>query len=109
MVFAHPDAWFWALLAVPLVLLHLRRRRPRRVVVATGFLWRQVLAPGVPRTRWLGWRPVASAAADLAVLMLIVAAMAEPVGERSWPAALTVAALAALTVEAWLFQQRWLN
>jgi hypothetical protein len=91
MTFVHPEAWFWALLAVPLALLHLRRRRPRRVCVAAGFLWQQILEAGTPRARWLRWRPAASLAADLAVLLLIVAAMA------------------VLTAQWYLFQRRWIG
>ncbi len=109
MRFAHPEAWFWVLLAVPLVLLHARRRRPRRVRVATGFLWRQVLGNDAPRTRWLRWRSVASALADLAVLLAIVAAMAEPAGGRSWGITMTVVALTILIIEAYLVHQRWLD
>ena len=109
MTFLHPEAWFWAMLAVPLVLVRLRRRPPRSVAVATGFLWQQVLAPGSLRSRWMRWRPVASVVTDLAVLLSIVAAMAEPAGGRAWSIALIVAALAMLTLQAYLYQQRWMS
>jgi hypothetical protein len=108
MTFLHPEAWFWVLLAIPLALLHLRRRRPRRVTVAAEFLWRQLLEGRGSRARWLRWRPVASLAADLAVLLLIVAAMAEPAGGASWWIGLATATLAVLTGQWYLFQRRWM-
>jgi hypothetical protein len=106
MTFLHPEAWFWALLALPLVLLHMRRRQPRRVTVATGSIWRQLLEAETSRARWLRWRPAASLAADLAVLLLIVAAMAEPAGGTIGWIALAGAALVVLTVQWHLFQRR---
>jgi hypothetical protein len=105
MSFLHPEAWFWALLAVPLVLVHLRRQRPCRVTVAAGFLWQQVLEGGTRPARWIPWRRVAALAADLAFLLLIVAAMAEPAGGATAWIALTAAALALLTARGCLFHR----
>jgi len=107
MTFVHPDAWIWALLAVPLVLLYLRRRRPRRVVVAAGLLWEQVLASHAARSRWLRWRKPMSLAVEVVVLMLLVAAMAEPAGGASWWRYLAASAVAALMLQWCLFQRRW--
>jgi hypothetical protein len=108
MTFLRPAAWFLALLAVPLVLLYLRRRRPRCVSVAAGFLWQQVLAEGASDGRWLRWRTAASFAVELAVLLLIVAAMAEPAGGATWWRYLAAAALTVLTAQWYLFQRRWI-
>jgi len=108
MTFHHPEAWIWALLAVPLVLLHLRRGRSRSVAVAAGFLWEQVLAARPLRSRWLRWRRAVSLVVDLVVLALIVGAMAEPAGGGPGWRYLGGAAVAALTLQWYLFQRRWL-
>ena len=107
MTFVHPDAWIWALLAVPLVLLCLRQRRPRRVTVAAGFLWERVFAANPSRSRWLRWRKPMSLVVELMVLMLLVAAMAEPAGAAWWWQCLVASAVAALTLQWCLFQRRW--
>ncbi len=107
MTFVHPDAWIWAWLALPLVLLYLRQRRPRRVTVAAGFLWERLLAANPSRSRWLRWRKAMSLVAELVVLMLLVAAMAEPAGGARWWQCLAASAAAALTLQWYLFQRRW--
>lgn len=107
MTFVHPTAWLWALLALPLVLVHLRRRQPRRVSLATGFLWEQVLAAGPSWSRWLRWREAVSLATELLVLALLVAAMAEPADGEAWWRCLAASAAALLTFQWYLFQRRW--
>jgi len=94
-------------LTVPLVLLHLRRPRPRRVIVPTGFLWERVLAAGPSRSRWLRGREALSLATELVVLVLLVAAMAEPAGADGWWRCLAASAVAGLTFQWYLFQRRW--
>jgi hypothetical protein len=107
MTFVHPDAWIWTLLAVPLVLLYLRQRRPHRVTVAAGFLWERILAANPSRSRWLRWRKATSLVVELVVLILLVAAMAEPAG-GAWPwQYLAATAVTALTLQWFLFQRRW--
>lgn len=109
MTFHHPEAWLWALLALPLAMVHLWRPRPRRVPVATGFLWRQALGRDTAAARWLRWRGLASASVDLTALLAIVAAMAEPAGGPAWSIGLVIVALVVLTAQAYLFHRRWLN
>ncbi len=114
-----PVALFWAVLAVPLVVLYLRGDRMRRQVVSAGSLWQEVLADRPSRARWLRWRRPVSLALQLAVLFTIVLAMAEPAGEgenvrlesltygTSWWPYLAVAAMVILVAEWRLFQRRW--
>jgi len=108
MTFVHPAAWFWVLLAVPLAVLCLRRQQSRCVTVAAGFLWEQVLAAHPSRGRWLRWRKATSLAVELGLLVLLVAAMAEPANGASWWRYLAASAVAALTLQWCLFQRRWL-
>jgi len=105
MAFVHPEAFWWALLAVPLVLVYLRGERRRPCPVAAGFLWRQAIPAGSARQRW---RRVASLAVQAGILLAVGEAMAEPVagGTARWRWAI-VAAIAALAVEWRLFQRRW--
>ncbi len=107
MTFVHPDAWIWALLALPLVLVYLRRRGPRRVTVPAGFLWERVFAANASRSRWLRWRKAMSLVVELGVLMLLVAVAAEPAGGARWWQYLAATAVAALTLQWFLFQRRW--
>ena len=76
LTFHHPSAFFWALLAVPLVVFYLRRVEPAARPIGTGFLWQQVL--GRPATaRWLLWRGPVSLGLLLLVLLLLVLALAD--------------------------------
>jgi hypothetical protein len=107
MTFVRSDAWIWALLAVPLVLLYLRQRGPCCVTVAAGFLWERVFTATPSRSRWLRWRKAISLVVELAVLMLLVAAMAEPAGDAWRWQYLAATAVAALVFQWYLFQRRW--
>jgi hypothetical protein len=78
MTMLHPNALILASLAVPVVLLYLRRDRPRRRSVATGFLWEQVLGPSQGRSAWWRCRRWVSLGVQLAVLAMLVLAVAEP-------------------------------
>jgi len=75
---SNPAALWWALLAVPIVLLYLTRTRPRRHPVATGFLWTQAIQTQDGRSRWRPWRGPVSLALQLTVLAILVLAMAGP-------------------------------
>ena len=78
MIFTNPKALFLAALAVPVVLLYLRRARPVRRLVATGFLWAQVFGAPERRSAWWVYRHPVSLCVQLAVLGLLVVALAEP-------------------------------
>jgi len=78
MTFINQNAFLWALLAAPIVLLYLWRPPLRRHLVGTGFLWEQVFSSaGGKSASWGGRRPV-SLGVQLAVLALLVVALAEP-------------------------------
>jgi len=78
MTFTNPLALLWGLLAVPVVLLYWRRIRLRRETVATGMFWERVFAEDRARQSWQRWRHGVSLAVQLAVLLLLVLALAEP-------------------------------
>ncbi|MHC4180853.1 MAG: VWA domain-containing protein, partial [Planctomycetota bacterium] len=78
MTFENPLALLGLLLAVPVVILYLRRIRLRRQPVATNVLWERVFAEQPIRSAWQRWRYPASLAVQLTLLALIVAALADP-------------------------------
>ena len=78
MTITNPKALFLAALAVPVVLLYLWRVRPRRRLVATGFLWQQVFAAPERRSAWWPYRQPVSLCVQLTVLGLLILALAEP-------------------------------
>ena len=101
---SNPAALWWALLAVPIVLLYLRTTRTPRHTVATGFLWAKALEEHKVRSRWRPWRQPVSLALQLAILALIVLATAGPAGRATW---LLVSAAAILVLESYFFHRRW--
>ena len=78
MTFANPLALLWGLLAVPVVVLYLRRIRLRREPVAAGMFWERVFAEQRVRSAWQRWRHPASLAVQLIVLTLMITALADP-------------------------------
>jgi hypothetical protein len=78
MYLTYPAALGWALLAIPLVLLYVRREPVRREVTSTGAIWQQVFAAHRFRARWQRWRHPASLVLHLLILGLIVLALAQP-------------------------------
>jgi hypothetical protein len=78
MSFAHPFAFCWGLLAIPIAILYLRRLRLPQEQIATGMIWQQVLAEQRGRSAWRRWRRPVSLAVQLAMLALLVLALAEP-------------------------------
>jgi len=78
MKFTNPEALILAALALPVVLLYLRRVRPVRRSVAAGFLWEQVFGAPERRSAWWMYRHPVSLCVQLAVLGLLVVALAEP-------------------------------
>jgi hypothetical protein len=78
MNFANPHGFWFALLAIPIAALYLRRLAADRVTVPTGFLWEEVLAAHPRQAAWRRWRTRASAAVQIAILLLLVLALALP-------------------------------
>ena len=101
---SNPTALWWAVLAVPIVLLYLIRTRPRRQLVATGFLWARAVQVQRVRSWWRPWRQPVSLVVQLAVLALVVVAAAGPAWDTAW---LLAPALALLAIEWCLVQRRW--
>lgn len=96
--FIHPTAFFWLLLAVPLVLFYLWRNRPRKVVVTTGAIWQKALPLIHPRRLWQPHRWWVSLVVQLAVLVLMVTALAEPCWRRPQRVAVVLDATASMSV-----------
>ena len=87
MRFADPAGLWWALLAVPVVLLHvLRPARPRRVVSST-LLWRAVERPVTSARPFRMLRPSWLLALQLLAVGLLTAAVADPVRVEATPLA----------------------
>ncbi|HPM79477.1 MAG TPA: VWA domain-containing protein [Candidatus Anammoximicrobium sp.] len=75
MGFFHPEQWRWAGLAVLIALLYLWNFARGRHEVATFWLWQRALAR---RPAWLRLQFWLSLAAQIVILLLLVAALAEP-------------------------------
>ena len=75
MGFFHPGAWCWAGLAAVIALLYLWHFTRGRHEVATYWLWERALAR---RPAWFRLRFWLSLAAQIAILLLLVGALAEP-------------------------------
>lgn len=75
MSFFHPEAWCWAGLAVLIALLYLWNFAASRHEVATFWLWQRALAR---RPAWFRLRFWLSLSAQIVILLLLVAALAEP-------------------------------
>lgn len=83
MDFFHSGAWCWAGLAVLIALLYLWNFASRRHEVATSWLWQRALAR---RPTWFRLRFWLSLAAQLVILLLLVAALAEPYWKAAFAA-----------------------
>ncbi|MCG8586701.1 MAG: BatA and WFA domain-containing protein [Pirellulales bacterium] len=70
MTFENPSAAWWALVAVPVLILYLIRLNVHREAVGTGMFWRQVL----PKTNPI-LRRIASLLSQLVLITLLVAAL----------------------------------
>ena len=79
MNFVHPIALLWAGLAIPVVVFYILKIRMRRVPVSTILFWRQIFEEKQPRSIWQRLRHLLSLLVQLAFLMLVVAAVAEPI------------------------------
>src|SRR3954451_22680130 len=74
----HPLALAWLGLAVPIVILYILKIRLRRVPVSTTLFWRQIFEEKQPRSIWQHLRHLISLLLQLAFLILLVLALAEP-------------------------------
>lgn len=81
MLFLNPSAWYWAILAIPIVALFLLKMRTRRVSVGSVMFWQQVAEEKPPRALWLRIRHLASLLVQLALLLLLVTGLSQPVWE----------------------------
>ncbi|MBC8870073.1 MAG: VWA domain-containing protein [Planctomycetes bacterium] len=75
MSFHNPGAWLWICLAAPIAIFYLWHFTSRRHEVATYSLWQRAIAR---RPAWFVLRFWLSLAAQVFILLLIVAALAEP-------------------------------
>ncbi len=78
MSFATPLAFAWLALAIPIVVFYILKIRLRRVSVSTNIFWRQIFDEKQPRSIWQHLRHLISLLVQLALLLLLVGALAEP-------------------------------
>src|SRR5437870_13910275 len=78
MSLANPLALAWAALLIPVVVFYILKIRLRRVPVSTVIFWRQIFDEKKPRSIWQRLRHLLSLLVQLAMLLLLVAALAEP-------------------------------
>src|SRR3954449_9930115 len=78
MSLANPTALLWALLAVPIVIFYILKIRLRRVPVSTVIFWRQIFEEKKPRSLWQRLRHLLSLLVQLALLLLLIFALAQP-------------------------------
>src|SRR5438128_4418593 len=75
---ANPLALVWTMLLVPVVVFYILKIRLRRVPVSTVIFWRQIFEEKKPRSLWQRLRHLVSLLLQLAFLLLLVGALAEP-------------------------------
>ena len=73
-----PRAWWFALLALPVIALYILRVRLRRAPVATTLFWEQVFEERRPRAFWRRLRHPLSLLAQLLFLALLLSAILDP-------------------------------
>ncbi len=76
--FANPIGWWWAALALPIVAFYMLRVRLRRQPVSTMRFWDQVFEEKKPRAWWQRLRHWLSLLLQLALLLLLVGALVDP-------------------------------
>lgn len=76
--FANLSGWWWAALAIPIVLLYILKIRLRRQPVSTLLFWDRLFDEKKPRAWWQRIRHLLSLLLQLAFLLLVVAALADP-------------------------------
>jgi hypothetical protein len=78
MSFANPIAWFLALAAGPIIVFYILKLRLRRMPVSTNLFWKQIYDEKPPRSIWQHLRHLLSLLAQLVLVALLVAAVADP-------------------------------
>src|SRR5436189_6160252 len=78
MNFAHPSAFALAALAIPIVIFYILKIRLRRVPVSTVIFWRQIFEEKKPRSLWQRLRHLLALLVQLALLLLLIFALAQP-------------------------------
>lgn len=76
--FANPIGFWWALIAIPIIGLYILKVRLRRVPVTTLLFWNQLYDEKKPRSWWQQLRHWLSLLLQLAFLLLLVAALVDP-------------------------------
>ena len=84
---ANPAGLWWALLTVPILLLHVLRPRRVQARVAATYLWREVARPVTAARPWQRLIPSWLLAAQLLVALFLAVLMAEPVRVTDAPLA----------------------
>ena len=79
MNFAVPTAFAWALLAAPIIVFYILKVRLRRAPTSTSLFWNQVYDEKPPRSIWETLKHLLSLLAQLALLMLLVVALTDPI------------------------------
>lgn len=81
MNFAVPTAFAWALLAAPIIVFYILKVRLRRAPTSTSLFWNQIYDEKPPRSIWETFKHLLSLLAQLALLMLLVLALTDPIFE----------------------------
>jgi hypothetical protein len=76
--FANPSGWWWLALAIPILLLYILKIRLRRQQVPTLLFWDQLFDEKKPRAWWQRLRHLLSLLLQFAFLVLVVAALVDP-------------------------------
>src|SRR4029079_15942634 len=78
MSFLAPWAWFFALLAAPIIVFYILKIRLRRIPVATTIFWQQVFDEKLPRSLWQKLRHLLSLLVQLLFLFSLILALSQP-------------------------------
>lgn len=78
MSLANPIALFWTALAVPIIIFYILKIRLRRVPVSTVMFWEQIFEEKQPRSIWERLKHLLSLLLQIAMLLLLAFALAEP-------------------------------
>ncbi|TXT35116.1 MAG: hypothetical protein FD138_1506, partial [Planctomycetota bacterium] len=78
MSFSSPTALLWLAAIIPVVGFYILKVRLRRVPVSTLVFWRQIYDENRPRSIWQRMRHWLSLLAQLVLILLLVAALADP-------------------------------